>query len=255
MIFARDMSPETVAPPVGASPLVMLKAVCKEYPLGKTIVVALREITLSIERGFFAAIAGPSGSGKTTLLNIIGCLDEPTAGKVFIAGQDVAEYSDNELSHFRAHKLGFIFQSFNLIPVLNVYENIEYPLRLSGTPRKDLKERTCELIEAVGLTVQSKQRPNQLSGGQRQRVAVARALVTRPDLVLADEPTANLDSETGEKVLHLMKRMRDRLGTTFLFSTHDTMMVRHADQHFTMRDGTLVQSESRNGNGSTASPP
>jgi putative ABC transport system ATP-binding protein len=255
MIFARDMSPETVALPVGASPLVMLKGVCKEYPLGKTIVVALREITLSIERGFFAAIAGPSGSGKTTLLNIIGCLDEPTAGKVFIAGQDVAEYSDNELSHFRAHKLGFIFQSFNLIPVLNVYENIEYPLRLSGTPRKDLKERTCELIEAVGLTVQSKQRPNELSGGQRQRVAVARALVTRPDLVLADEPTANLDSETGEKVLHLMKRMRDRLGTTFLFSTHDTMMVRHADQHFTIRDGTLVQSESRNGNGSTASPP
>jgi putative ABC transport system ATP-binding protein len=245
------MSTETVAPPVGASPLVVLKGVRKEYHLGKTIVVALREITLSIERGFFAAIAGPSGSGKTTLLNIIGCLDDPTAGKVFIAGQDVAEYSDNELSHFRAHKLGFIFQSFNLIPVLNVYENIEYPLRLNGTPRKNLKERTWELIEAVGLTAQSKQRPNQLSGGQRQRVAVARALVTRPDLVLADEPTANLDSETGEKVLHLMKQMRDRLGTTFLFSTHDTMMVGHADQHFTMRDGTLVQT--KNGNGSAAS--
>jgi len=248
------MSADIVAQPVGASPLVMLKGVHKEYHLGKTIVVALREITLSIERGFFAAIAGPSGSGKTTLLNIIGCLDEPTTGHVFIDGQDVAEYSDNELSHFRAHKLGFIFQSFNLIPVLNVYENVEYPLRLNRMPRKDLKERTWEVIEAVGLTAQSKQRPNQLSGGQRQRVAVARALVTRPDLVLADEPTANLDSETGERVLDLMKRMRDRFATTFLFSTHDTMMVGHADQHFTMRDGTLIQTNRRNGNGPSASP-
>jgi len=247
------MSAETVAPPAAASPLVMLKGVHKEYHLGKTTVIALREITLSIERGFFAAIAGPSGSGKTTLLNIIGCLDEPTAGKVFIAGQDVAEYSDNELSHFRAHKLGFIFQSFNLIPVLNLYENVEYPLRLNRTPKKDLKERTWEVIEAVGLTAQSKQRPNQLSGGQRQRVAVARALVTRPDLVLADEPTANLDSETGERVLDLMKRMRDRFATTFLFSTHDIMMVGHADQHFTMRDGILVQTKSRNGNGGATS--
>jgi putative ABC transport system ATP-binding protein len=247
------MSVEIIASPGGVSPLVMLKCVHKEYHLGKTIVVALREITLSIERGFFAAIAGPSGSGKTTLLNIIGCLDEPTAGSVFIAGQDVGEYSDNELSHFRAHKLGFIFQTFNLIPVLNVYENIEFPLRLNGTSRKDLKERTWELIEAVGLTAQSKQRPNQLSGGQRQRVAVARALVTRPELVLADEPTANLDSETGERVLHLMKRMRDRFGTTFLFSTHDTMMVGHADQHFMMRDGTVVQTKSVDGNGRTVS--
>lgn len=247
------MRSDPIASPGGAGPLVVLNGVHKEYHLGKTIVVALREITLSIERGFFAAIAGPSGSGKTTLLNIIGCLDEPTAGSVFIAGQDVGRYSDNELSYFRAHKLGFIFQSFNLIPVLSVYENVEYPLRLNRTPKKELRERTWELIEAVGLTAQSKQRPNQLSGGQRQRVAVARALVTRPELVLADEPTANLDSETGERVLDLMKRMRDRFATAFLFSTHDTMMVGHADQHFTMRDGTLVQTESRNGNGRGAS--
>ncbi|MDP9100508.1 MAG: ABC transporter ATP-binding protein [Verrucomicrobiota bacterium] len=227
----------------GASLLVVLKGVRKEYHLGQTTVAALSDVTLSIERGFFASIAGPSGSGKTTLLNIIGCLDEPTAGNVFIAGQDVAEYSDNELSHFRAHKLGFIFQSFNLIPVLDVYENIEYPLRLNGTHKKELRERTWEVIEAVGLTAQSKQRPNQLSGGQRQRVAVARALVTRPELVLADEPTANLDTETGERVLDLMKRMRARFATTFLFSTHDSMMAGHAEQHFTMRDGALNGSE------------
>ncbi len=229
----------------GGDPLVRLSGVRKEYHLGKTTVTALRDVSLSIERGFFAAIAGPSGSGKTTLLNIIGCLDEPTAGKVFIAGQDVTSCSDNELSHFRAHKLGFIFQSFNLIPVLNVYENIEYPLRLNGTRTSDLKERTWEAIEAVGLTAQSKQQPNQLSGGQRQRVAVARALVTRPALVLADEPTANLDSETGERVLDLMKRMRARFATTFLFSTHDSTMANHAEQHFMMHDGTLVQAEQK----------
>src|ERR1043165_2284572 len=161
------MSAET-----GANPLVVLTGVHQEYDLGKTTVVALRDVTLAIERGFFAAIAGPSGSGKTTLLNIIGCLDEPTAGSVLIAGQNVAEYSDNELSHFRAHKLGFIFQSFNLIPVLNVYENIEYPLRLNGASKKECRERTCEVIDAVGLSAQVSQRPNQLSGGQRQRVAV-----------------------------------------------------------------------------------
>jgi putative ABC transport system ATP-binding protein len=227
----------------GADSLVVLKGVRKEYCLGRTTVVALRDVTLSIERGFFAAIAGPSGSGKTTLLNIIGCLDEPSAGQVFIDGQDVARYSDNELSHFRAHKLGFIFQTFNLIPVLNVYENIEYPLRLNGTHTKELRERTWEVIEAVGLTEQSRQRPNQLSGGQRQRVAVARALVTRPEIVLADEPTANLDTETGERVLDLMKRMRARFATTFLFSTHDSMMAGHAEQHFTMRDGTLASGD------------
>ena len=225
---------------IGASPLVVLTGVRKEYDLGKTTVVALRDVTLSIERGFFASISGPSGSGKTTLLNLIGCLDEPTAGKVFIDGRDVADYSDNELSHFRASRLGFIFQTFNLIPVLNVYENIEYPLRLSRVSNKECRDRAREVIDAVGLTDQIGQRPNQLSGGQRQRVAVARALVTRPALVLADEPTANLDTETGQRVLDLMKQMRAQFATTFLFSTHDAMMASHAEQHFTMRDGTLA---------------
>lgn len=236
---------------ISGDPLVVLKGVRKEYHLGKTTVVALRDVSLSIDRGFFAALAGPSGSGKTTLLNIIGCLDEPTAGTVSIAGQDMKTQSDNELSHFRAHKLGFIFQSFNLIPVLDVYENIEYPLRLSGTRKKELRERTMEVIDAVGLTGQINQRPHQLSGGQRQRVAVARALVTRPELVLADEPTANLDTETGQRVLGLMKRMQARFATTFLFSTHDAMMASHAEQHFTIRDGTLVQA-GPNGDNRTA---
>jgi putative ABC transport system ATP-binding protein len=230
-----------------SAPLVTLSHVHKEYQLGKTNVVALREITLSIQRGFFAAIAGPSGSGKTTLLNIIGCLDLPTAGNVSVLGQDVAEYSDDELSHFRAHKLGFIFQTFNLIPVLNVYENVEYPLRLNRTPKEEIESRTSEMIDAVGLTAQRKQRPNQLSGGQRQRVAVARALVTRPELVLADEPTANLDSETGARMIDLLRAMRDRFATTFLFSTHDAMMLSHAEQHFTMRDGCLVQDRQSSG--------
>lgn len=220
--------------------LVTLQNVHKEYRLGKTTLVALRDVTLSIEKGFFAAIAGPSGSGKTTLLNIIGCLDLPTSGGVSIAGHDIAQYSDDELSHFRAHQLGFIFQSFNLIPVLSVYENVEYPLRLNGTPKHEMRARTQELIEAIGLSRHAGHRPNQLSGGQRQRVAVARALVTQPELVLADEPTANLDSETGARVIDLMKTMRDRFATTFLFTTHDSMMVGHAEQHFIMRDGSLT---------------
>src|ERR1700730_15328714 len=229
------------------APLVTLTNVHKEYQLGKTNVVALREITLSIEKGFFAAVAGPSGSGKTTLLNIIGCLDLPTTGNVSILGRDVPHYSDDELSHFRARKLGFIFQSFNLIPVLNVYENVEFPLRLNRMPKAEIASRTAEMLEAVGLTVQRHQRPNQLSGGQRQRVAVARALVTRPELVLADETTANLDSATGARMIDLLRTMRDRFATTFLFSTHDAVMLSHAEQHFTMRDGCLVQDRQSSG--------
>ena len=234
------MTSEMVVTPASGSPLVRLEGIHKGYALGRTRVIALREVTLSIEKGFFAAVAGPSGSGKTTLLNIIGCLDLPTSGRVSIAGQDVAELSDDELSHFRSRKLGFIFQTFNLIPILNVYENVEYPLRLNRVPKKEMEERTEEMIEAVGLSAQRTQRPNQLSGGQRQRVAVARALVTRPELVLADEPTANLDSETGARMIDLLHAMRDRFATTFLFSTHDPMVMAHAEQHFTMRDGCLI---------------
>ena len=237
------MSSENPGSAVGKTPLVTLKDVHKEYCLGQTVVVALREVTMTIEKGVFAAIAGPSGSGKTTLLNMIGCLDVPTSGSVTVANRDVRDYSDDELSDFRARKLGFIFQTFNLIPILDVYENVEYPLRLNRTPKKELRSRTLEMIEAVGLTSQRRQRPNQLSGGQRQRVAVARALVTQPELVLADEPTANLDSETGARMIDLMKRMHDRFDTTFLFSTHDPMMFAHADQHFGIRDGSLVETK------------
>ncbi|MFN2508670.1 MAG: ABC transporter ATP-binding protein [Chthoniobacterales bacterium] len=231
--------PGSVENRAGGTPLVVLTHVHREYGVGKKPLVALHDVTLAIEKGFFAAIAGPSGSGKTTLLNIIGCLDLPTSGSVAIAGQDIAHLSDDELSHFRAHKLGFVFQSFNLIPVLTAYENVQYPLRLNRTPKRELHSRTSELLEAVGLTRHAHHRPNQLSGGQRQRVAVARALVTRPELVLADEPTANLDSETGARVIDLMREMRDRFATTFLFTTHDPMMVAHAEQHFLMRDGVL----------------
>lgn len=246
------MSSETPSPSADTKSLVSLRNVHKEYCLGKTVVIALREITMTIEKGVFAAIAGPSGSGKTTLLNIIGCLDVPTSGSVTVANRDVRDYSDDELSHFRARKLGFIFQTFNLIPVLDVYENVEYPLRLNRTPKKELRSRTLEMIDAVGLTPQRRQRPNQLSGGQRQRVAVARALVTQPALVLADEPTANLDSETGARMIDLMKRMHDRFETTFLFSTHDPMMFAHADQHFRIRDGRLE--EAKDGNSDAGSP-
>ncbi len=238
---ARLVSSETTRSSIRDGCLVKLENVHKEYCLGNTIVVALRGVTTTIDRGVFAAIAGPSGSGKTTLLNIIGCLDIPTSGNVTVAGRDVRDYSDDELSNFRARKLGFIFQTFNLIPILDVYENVEYPLRLNRTPKKELRSRTLEMIEAVGLMEQSRHRPNQLSGGQRQRVAVARALVTQPELVLADEPTANLDSETGARMIDLMKRMHDRFGTSFLFSTHDPMMFAHANQHFAIRDGCLTK--------------
>jgi putative ABC transport system ATP-binding protein len=186
-------------------------------------------------------IVGPSGSGKTTLLNLIGCIDSPSSGTVEISGQNVGGLSDNAISDFRARKVGFIFQSFSLIPVLTAYENVEYPLLLVGTPPRKRRETTLALLEAVGLTGQRKQRPNELSGGQKQRVAIARALVKEPEIVLADEPTANLDSETGATIIELMRRMQAEVKTTFIFSTHDPHLMSHADETFTIRDGLLVR--------------
>jgi putative ABC transport system ATP-binding protein len=217
--------------------LVEAKNLTKEYTLGRTVVPALRGVSLEIRKGAFAVLAGPSGSGKSTLLNLLGCLDHPTTGSIRIAGQDVSHLADAELSAFRAKRLGFIFQSFNLVPVLSCYENVEYPLRLNRVPRSEAKQRTMAMLEAVGLANHARHRPGELSGGQRQRVAIARALVTGPDLVLADEPTANLDSVTGERIVDLMREMQRLSGTAFLIATHDPMVTSHAEERMKIHDG------------------
>ncbi|HEX3045630.1 MAG TPA: ABC transporter ATP-binding protein, partial [Bacillota bacterium] len=203
-------------------PAVFLQSVKKDYYLGKTVVHALRGIDLTIETGDFMVIAGPSGSGKSTLLNLIGCLDYPSSGEVRLEDQLVSDLTESELDQIRRQYLGFIFQSFNLIPVLNVYENIELPLLIRpDIPIPERHRRVQYFIEKVGLTGQVKQKPAELSGGQQQRVAVARALVTKPRLVLADEPTANLDSKTGIEIIELMQEINHTESTTFIFSTHD----------------------------------
>jgi len=203
-------------------PIVNIQAVTKDYPLGKTVVHALRGIDLRVEQGEFTAIAGPSGSGKTTLLNLIGCVDVPTTGSVAIAGNTIESLSDTQRTKLRLNHLGFIFQSFNLVQVLNLYQNVEFPLLLQGEMSSaERRKRVEEIVEQVGLTAQLKQRPNELSGGQRQRVAIARALVTRPKIVLADEPTANLDSATGETIIDLMKHMNQQEDGRAMFSSTD----------------------------------
>jgi putative ABC transport system ATP-binding protein len=210
----------------------------KEYALGRTRVTALRGVSLAIEPGEFMAIAGPSGSGKSTLLNLIGCLDRPTSGRVRIDGADVAALSDDALSDLRATTLGFIFQTFNLIPVLSALENVEFPLLFRGESR-GVRGRARKALESVGLSDVERHRPDELSGGQRQRVAVARALVTSPRVVLADEPTANLDSETGEAIIDLMLDINRREGTTFVFSTHDPKVMTHAHRVVRLADGRV----------------
>lgn len=219
--------------------LVQVMDVQKEYVLGHRTVRALRGLTLEIPRGGFVVMQGPSGSGKTTLLNLIGCIDHPTSGRVVVAGQDVGRLGDRELSQFRARKLGFVFQNFNLIPVLSAVENVEYPLRLNGVSADEARTRALAMLEAMDLVTEAHQRPAELSGGQCQRVAIGRALVTQPELVVADEPTANLDSRTGEMIITVMHDMRDRLGTTFLISTHDPDVAAHAEQCWHLRDGLL----------------
>ncbi len=225
--------------------IVEIKNVVKDYPLGKLKVRALHDVSLDIQRGEFAAIAAPSGAGKTTLLNLIGCVDTPTSGVVRIDGQSTSDLNDSGLTNLRLHKLGFIFQSFNLIAVLDLYQNVEFPLLLQGgLSRKARDARVREVIEQVGLTPQLRQRPNELSGGQRQRVAIARALVTRPAIVLADEPTANLDSTTGKNIIELMREINHREKTTFIFSTHDPMVMGRADRVVKMADGRIVDDAS-----------
>ena len=223
--------------------IVELENVHKIYYLGKAEVHALRGVTFDIERGDFVSIVGPSGSGKSTILNLIGCIDQPTSGTVRINGTATAGLSDRELTNMRHKTLGFIFQSFNLIPVLNVYENIEFPLLLGRDRpgKKEMREWIEYLIEAVGLADHMHHRSNELSGGQRQRVAIARALATKPEIVLADEPTANLDSKTGHSILELMKKMNAELNTTFIFSTHDMNIMSVADHVIRLLDGLVVE--------------
>jgi putative ABC transport system ATP-binding protein len=220
--------------------LVRVEGVTKEYQLGEQKVVALHDITLSFEEGVFLAIAGPSGSGKTTLLNIIGCIDTPTNGQVFIDDVEVTGRTPNELADLRARTTGFIFQTFNLFPVLTAAENVEYPLlQLPEVSREERRKRVAQFLAVVGLERFAEHRPNQLSGGQRQRVAIARALVIKPRIILADEPTANLDRKTGESILTLMKEINQRYGTTFIFATHDRHVMAMADRLIRIEDGRI----------------
>ena len=220
--------------------LVEVKEVSKEYRVGEVVVSALQGISLEIDEKAFVSVIGPSGSGKTTLLNLIGCLDKPTQGLIRVAGTDLTTLNRKQAAAFRGRHMGFIFQDFNLLPVLTVYENIEYPLLMvQNVPPVERKKRVLDLLEAVGMTEQKDKYPDQISGGQKQRVAVARALVPNPQLVLADEPTANLDSKTAYLIIELMKRMRDQFQTTFIFSTHDQKIVGEAEILYTLVDGKL----------------
>lgn len=222
--------------------IVSIRNVTKDYRLGHVTVTALRSVSLSVAQGDFISIAGPSGSGKTTLLNLIGCVDVATSGEVKIAGHDTQALKERQLTDLRLNTIGFIFQSFNLVSVLTVFQNVEFPLLLQRKlNRHDRTTRVNELLERVGLAKHAKHRPSELSGGQRQRVAIARALVTRPKIVLADEPTANLDSATGENILQLMKQMNKEEKTTFIFSTHDAAVMGYANSVVRLSDGRIVE--------------
>ena len=211
------------------------------YKIGKVETQALRGVSISIEDGEFTALVGPSGSGKTTLLQLIGCLDQPTSGKVFINGKDVTGLNRNQRADLRRGTIGFIFQFFALIPTLNAYENIEMPLLLDHQNPADRKARITVLLAAVALSDRAHHRPDQLSGGEQQRVAIARALATRPTLVLADEPTANLDTKNGEQVMEIMTRLNKETGVTFVFATHDPRVIKYARRVVTLRDGLVAE--------------
>jgi len=224
-----------------SAPVVRFHEVLKTYDEDGLKVEAIRGMSFAIARGRFTMIVGPSGSGKTTLLNLIGCIDKPTAGRLEVCGQDVGRLSDNAVTDFRSRNVAFVFQSFNLFPVLTAYENVEYPLLLLRTPARERRARVEALLDAVGLSDKRDQRPNQLSGGQKQRVAIARALVKKPALVLADEPTANLDSKTGAEIIALMRRVQGDEAVSFVFSTHDPQLISHAEERFAIRDGLLEE--------------
>jgi len=215
----------------------------KDYNVGDTVVYALRGVSMEVERGEFTAIAGPSGSGKSTLLNLIGCLDKPTSGQVFINGVDVSRYSKKELANIRRENIGFVFQSFNLIPILTAFENVAFPLSLLRKNADEIEQNVNQILQDVGLSGMEHRYPRELSGGQQQRVAIARALVKEPSIILADEPTANLDSATGAEILDLMKELNEQKGATFIFSTHDPMVMDRARRIISLRDGQIHSDE------------
>jgi putative ABC transport system ATP-binding protein len=222
--------------------VVRIENLSKTYTLGKEAIGALKQIDLTVRDGEFLAIAGPSGSGKSTLLNMIGCIDRPTSGSIWIGSNAVAGRTPDELADLRLRMIGFIFQTFNLLPVLSAEENVEYPLlQMKELTRGERRKRVAHYLEVVGLENQARQRPNELSGGQRQRVAIARALATRPKIVLADEPTANLDHKTGSAILQLMKQINQAEKTTFIFSTHDPSVMDMADRVVEVNDGELTE--------------
>jgi len=219
--------------------------VVKTYQQGKVEVHALNGVTLSISKGGFVAVAGPSGSGKTTLLNLVGGLDRPNSGSIVVDGNDYSEMGESALASLRLHKVGFVFQSYNLIPVLSAIENVEYVMLLQGVPTAERRERAKTILNEVGLEDKFNSRPAELSGGQQQRVAVARAIVSDPSIVLADEPTANLDSKTGEGLLQMMKDMNEKKSVTFIFSTHDKMVMEYARRLVLIRDGRVVEDQNK----------
>jgi len=221
------------------SSIIFLENLVKNYGHDEVITPALRGVTLNIEAGEFTAMAGPSGSGKSTLLNMIGGLDRPTSGLVRVEGRDITRLSSSELSRLRRERIGFIFQSYNLIPVLTAFENAEYVLMLQGVGTGQRRKRVLQLLEEVGLEGLENRFPRELSGGQQQRVAIARAIVSEPALVLADEPTANVDSKTGQALLDLMRRLNEEKGVTFLFSTHDPAVMKQARRLLILKDGRL----------------
>ena len=227
------------------SDVIVTEGVTKVYAADGIPVNALNGIDLTIQSGEFTALVGPSGSGKTTFLNIISGLDSPTDGKVWLTGKVLSEMSGNELSDFRRDNIGFIFQAYNLIPVLTVEENVEYIMLLAGVPKSERHARVIAILEAVGLQGVANRVPTQLSGGQQQRVAIARAMVSEPAIILADEPTANLDSKTGADLLEMMRRLNEETGMTFIFSTHDPMVMEGARRMITLRDGRVDTDETR----------
>jgi putative ABC transport system ATP-binding protein len=218
-----------------------IENVTRVYTIGKVETQALRGVTLSIENGEFTALVGPSGSGKTTLLQLIGCLDQPTSGRVYVDGKDVSRLNRNQRADMRRGTIGFIFQFFALIPTLTAYENIELPLILIGESATERRQRVTQLLEWVDLADRAHHRPDQLSGGEQQRVAVARALSTKPSLILADEPTANLDTPNGRQVMEIMARLNQETGVTFIFATHDPRVIKYARRVVTLRDGLVIE--------------
>ncbi len=224
-----------------------LTDVTKKYKIGEVETNALKGVSLTIESGEFAALVGPSGSGKTTLLQLIGCLDQPNSGQVVINGQEATSLNRNKRADLRKEEIGFVFQFFALIPTLTAYENVEMPLLLNGTSPAERKKRVTQLLESIGMTDRAHHRPDQLSGGQQQRVAVARALATNPKIILADEPTANLDTENGKQVMEIMKKLNEETGVTFVFATHDPRVFNYAKRIVTLQDGLIVKDSKSNG--------